>query len=68
LRGHPIYAVAVGLAGFLAFAGFGSGLAPRFAAVVAASPRSRLTPIGVAVIAVSAIALLYVLRGSLRPS
>ena len=59
--GHPIYAVAVVLAGLLAFAGLGSGLAPRFAAVVAASSWSRLTPIGAAVIAISAIALLYVL-------
>jgi SAM-dependent methyltransferase len=59
--GHPIYAVAVVLAGFLAFAGLGSGLAPRFAAVVTASSWSRVTPIGVAVIAISAIALLYVL-------
>jgi SAM-dependent methyltransferase len=59
--GHPIYAVAVVIAGFLAFAGLGSGLAPRFAGAVAASPWSRLTPIGAAVIAISAIALLYVL-------
>jgi hypothetical protein len=59
--GHPIHAVAVVLAGLLVFAGLGSGLAPRFAAVVAASSWSRLTPIGAAVIAISAIALLYVL-------
>ncbi len=30
--GHPVYAVAVVLAGFLVFAGMGSAIAPRFAA------------------------------------
>ena len=59
--GHPIYAVAVVLAGFLTFAGLGSGQTPRFAALVAASSWSRLTPIGAAVVAISVIALLYIL-------
>ena len=59
--GHPIYAVAVVLAGFLAFAGVGSGLAPRFAGAIGSGPLSRLTPIGVAVMVISAIAIVYVL-------
>lgn len=59
--GHPIYAVAVVLAGFLTFAGIGSGAAPGFSARIAAGPFSRLTPIGAAVLAVAAIALVYVL-------
>lgn len=59
--GHPIYAVAVVLAGFLAFAGLGSGAALAFAALIAAGPFPRLTPIGAAVFAVAGIALSYVL-------
>lgn len=51
--GRPIYAVAVVLAGFLTFAGLGSGAAPAFSA--------RLTPIGAAVLAIAGIALFYVL-------
>ena len=59
--GHPIYAVAVVLAGFLTFAGMGSGAAPSFSAHIAAGPFSRLTPIGAAVLAIAGIALSYVL-------
>ncbi len=59
--GHPIYAVAVVLAGFLTFAGLGSGAAPAFAARTAAGPLARLTPVGAAVLAIAAIALVYVL-------
>jgi SAM-dependent methyltransferase len=59
--GHPIYAVAVVLAGFLTFAGIGSGAAHAFSARIAAGRFSRLTPIGAAVLAIAGIALLYVL-------
>lgn len=59
--GHPIYAVAVVLAGFLTFAGIGSGTAPGFAACIAAGPFSHLSPIGAAVFSIAGIALLYVL-------
>lgn len=57
--GHPLYAVAVVLTGFLVFAGFGSGIAPRFREFVGAGPLARLGPIGAAVIAIAAISLLY---------
>jgi hypothetical protein len=50
--GHPLYAVAVVLAGFLVFAGAGSALAPRLAA------RSR-SPLALAVGGIAAIALVY---------
>jgi hypothetical protein len=59
--GHPIHAVAVVLAGFLASAGLGSATAPVFADRIATGPLSRLTPIGVAVLAIAAVALVYVL-------
>ncbi|MCK5276316.1 MAG: SAM-dependent methyltransferase, partial [Alphaproteobacteria bacterium] len=52
---------AVVLAGFLTFAGMGSGAAPSFSAHIAAGPFSRLTPIGAAVLAIAGIALSYVL-------
>ena len=58
--GHPITAVAVVLSGFLVFAGVGSGFASKFAARIMAGRLAALTPIGVAVIAIAAIALLYV--------
>lgn len=58
--GHPIYAVAVVLAGFLVFAGMGSGLAPRFSAWIDRGFLARLTPIGMAVTTVAVIALCYV--------
>lgn len=58
--GHPIYAVAVVLSGFLVFAGVGSGFASRFAVRIMAGRLAVLTPIGVATVAVAAIALLYV--------
>ncbi len=57
--GHPLYAVAVVLAGFLAFAGIGSGLASRFRAQTLSGPLARLGPIGAAVTAVAIIALFY---------
>jgi SAM-dependent methyltransferase len=59
--GHPIYAVAVVLAGFLTFAGLGSGAAPAFSSLIAAGPFPRPTPVGAAVIAIAGIAVLYVL-------
>jgi len=59
--GHPIYAVAVVLAGFLAFAGMGSGAATSFAAGIAAGPFSRVTAIGASVLAIAGISLVYVL-------
>ena len=49
--GHPLYAVAVVLAGFLVFAGIGSGLSARLAG------RIR-RPVGLAVAAIVALALL----------
>ncbi|UCH73632.1 MAG: hypothetical protein JSU82_15020 [Rhodospirillales bacterium] len=58
--GHPIHAVAVALAGFLGFAGLGSALAPRFARRIAKGGWQRLTPIGVAVTAIAALAVIYV--------
>jgi len=59
--GHPVHAVAVALAGFLAFAGLGSAATPRFAAAVTASRLHRITPIGLAVAAIAAIAVMYIL-------
>jgi hypothetical protein len=66
--GHPLYAVAVVLAGFLVFAGLGSAFAPKLARQVGDLQRglvkaSRLGPIGlvVALIAVLALAYLFVL-------
>ncbi len=59
--GHPVHAVAVVLAGFLAFAGLGSAAAPRFAAAVEAGQWRRATPIGLAAIAIAGIAVLYIL-------
>jgi hypothetical protein len=51
--GHPLYAVAVVLAGFLVFAGVGSALAPRLDA------RLRLGALPLAVGGITAIALGY---------
>ena len=53
---HPLYAVAVVLAGFLVFAGLGSGVSEAFTRRLAG--RSTVT---VAVIAIAAITLVYVL-------
>lgn len=53
--GHPIYAVALTLTGFLAFAGLGSAVAPGFARRF-----KRLTPIGVVVLGIAAIAISYI--------
>ncbi len=63
--GHPLYAVAVVLTGFLLFAGIGSGVASRVArrveAWAAARPgRPRLSAIEVAVAGIVALAVLYV--------
>jgi hypothetical protein len=46
--GHPVYAIAVVLCGFLVFAGLGSGIAPRFAARLETwrRPSSSDTPLG----------------------
>jgi hypothetical protein len=54
---HPLYAIAVVLSGFLVFAGFGSAYSTRLAHRVEQSGRS---PVCLAVAAISAIALLYV--------
>jgi len=54
--GHPLYAVAVALAGFLVFAGLGSALAP---ALDRTGGRAR--PIAVSVAAIAAVAILYLL-------
>ncbi len=59
--GHPIHAVAVVLAGFLLFAGLGSAGAPRFARAVTGGRLRRATPIGLAVLAIAALAVLYIL-------
>jgi len=55
--GHPLYAVAVVLAGFLIFAGLGSAVAEPLAAARRLS--RRLTAVDVAVAAIAAIALCY---------
>jgi spermidine synthase len=66
--GHPLYAVAVVLAGFLVFAGIGSALAPRLARALKRGRscpgwRERLTNLPEAVVVsvagIAAIALLY---------
>jgi spermidine synthase len=55
---HPLYAVAVVLAGFLVFAGLGSGCSSRLAE---ASRARGLPPVSAAVAGISALALLYLL-------
>jgi len=55
---HPLTAVAVVLAGFLVFAGFGSGLSARFRDWMARRS-ARLTALDVSVAAVAVIALAY---------
>lgn len=57
--GHPLYAVAVVLAGFLAFAGLGSAVAVRWAAAVGRGSAVRGIALAVGVIAV--LATTYVL-------
>jgi spermidine synthase len=57
--GHPIYAVAVCLAGFLVFAGIGSGLSGALQRRLQAARRLRLTAIEVAVVGIIAAALIY---------
>ncbi|HEY5597185.1 MAG TPA: hypothetical protein VIK47_00140, partial [Kiloniellales bacterium] len=63
--GHPLYAAAVVLCGFLVFAGLGSGAAPRLDGRVtlysAKSARSgfQISGIAVSVAAISVFALLY---------
>lgn len=54
--GHPLYAVAVGISGFLVFAGIGSGLSRRWTARLGGARRA----IGVAAVAIAALALLAV--------
>ena len=58
LLSHPLYAVAVVLAGFLVFAGIGSGLSGQFAILAG---RAGLSPIRAAVTGIVLIALVYVL-------
>lgn len=55
---HPLYSVAVVLSGFLVFAGIGSACSERFKQRAAARERSSIT---IAVAAIVAIALVYVL-------
>jgi hypothetical protein len=58
--GHPLYAVAVVLAGFLIFAGVGSALAPRLdRAMSRRDGSSPLDAVRVAVLGIGAIAILY---------
>ena len=57
--GHPLYAVAVVLAGFLAFAGLGSALAARWTAAVGRG--SAVRGIALAVVMVAFLAATYVL-------
>ncbi len=71
--GHPVYAIAVVLCGFLVFAGLGSGTSPRLAAWVAPGHasattrgwRGRLQPrlgaLDLAVAGIVVVALLYLL-------
>jgi spermidine synthase len=53
--GHPLYAVAVVLAGFLVFAGIGSAIAPRLDRRIG----GRVRPIAIAAAAVAALATAY---------
>ena len=53
--GHPIHAVATALAGFLAFAGLGSALAPRLDRALGGRA------IGAAALAIAAVAAIYLL-------
>lgn len=57
--GHPLYAVAVVLAGFLAFAGLGSALAARWMAAVGRG--SAVRGIALAVVAIAFLATTYLL-------
>ncbi|TIX79193.1 MAG: SAM-dependent methyltransferase, partial [Mesorhizobium sp.] len=59
--GHPFYAVAVVLAGFLAFAGLGSAVAARWAAAVGRGSAVRGIALAVGVIAVLAATYLLAL-------
>ncbi|RWM18651.1 MAG: SAM-dependent methyltransferase [Mesorhizobium sp.] len=59
--GHPFYAVAVVLAGFLAFAGLGSAVAARWAAAVGRGSAVRGIALAVGVIAVLAATYLVAL-------
>jgi len=59
--GHPLYAVAVVLAGFLAFAGLGSALAARWVAAVGCGSAVRGIALAVVVIAFLAGTYLLVL-------
>jgi spermidine synthase len=55
---HPLYAVGVVLAGFLVFAGLGSGMAPRLGRRFA---DRRIGALGVAITAIVLLATLYIL-------
>jgi spermidine synthase len=63
--GHPLLAVAVVLSAFLVFAGLGSGAAPGLVRRLeqrretAGRPLSRIAPVDVPVLAIAAVALLY---------
>ena len=63
--GHPLYAIAVVLAGFLVFAGVGSALAPRLARALEqrrtkTGGRGWIGPVETAVLGIGTIAVLYV--------
>jgi hypothetical protein len=55
---HPLYAIGVVLAGFLVFAGIGSGLAP---ALERRFTHSRIGALGLAIAAIVVLATLYIL-------
>lgn len=57
--GHPLYAVAVVLAGFLVFAGVGSAISPVLERRFAGPGRRRLGALETAIIAIGAVAVLY---------
>ncbi|WP_246763251.1 SAM-dependent methyltransferase [Rhizobium sp. 007] len=57
--GHPLYAVAVVLAGFLAFAGLGSAVAARWMALVGRG--SAVRGIALAVVVIACLAAAYLL-------
>ena len=60
--GHPLYATAVVLAGFLVFAGVGSALTPRLDRALSTHDRGwRLGTLELAVVGISGVAALYLI-------
>jgi spermidine synthase len=59
--GHPLYAVAVVLCGFLVFAGLGSGSAARLEAALATLGRAPLSAVSLAVLGIVSMAVLQLL-------